>query len=75
MNPESQSDCGKRRRRPKLPEFLFAVCCLTSVGLKDVKGQHQADYYEESARHFEPKLMKGPDDASEHLFQFTSHER
>jgi hypothetical protein len=75
MNPESQSNCGKRRRKPKLPELLFTIGGLTSVGLKYVKGQRHADYHKEGACHFEPKLMKRPDNASEHLFQFASHDR
>jgi len=74
MNSESKSDCGKCRRSAKLPESVFSFRRLTSVGLEDVKGEHQSNNYEECARHFEPELMKRPDCASEHLFQFSSHE-
>jgi len=75
MNSESQSDCGKCRRSAKLPESSFSFGRLISVGLENMKGQHQSNYYEECSRHFEPELMKRPDSASEHLFQFASHER
>lgn len=75
MNSESQSNCGQRRRSQKLPDLLFPICRLSSVGLKDVIGQHHSDYHKEGACHFEPELMKRPEDAPEHLFQFASHER
>jgi len=40
-----------------------------------MKRQHQSDYHKECACHFEPELMKRPDDAPEQLLEFTSHER
>jgi len=75
MNPESQSDCGQRRRSQELPDLIFPISCMGSVGFEDMKGQDHADYHKEGACHFEPELMKRPEDAPEHLFQFASHER
>jgi len=75
MNSESKCDCGQCCRHPELPEFLFTFGRLTSVGLKDMKGQGHADYDKERAGHFKPKLMKRPDNTSKHLFKFASHER
>ena len=55
--------------------MIFPISCMGSVGFEDMKGQDHADYHKEGACHFEPELMKRPEDAPEHLFQFASHER